>query len=91
MSDVTNALISLNEYEKFKRLKETEMGTKRKTARRQFKGWLKHWYLGGGTTENRDILTPEAKAEEQMVMRELHRMVDRTFSEDAEPLKEPWS
>ncbi len=62
---------------------EMIMGAKRRTARAQFKRWLKHWYLGGGTTENRNILTEEAKAEEKMIFREFHRMIDASIGENA--------
>ncbi len=56
------------------------MGAKRRTARAQFKRWLKIWYLGkGGYSENRDILTERAKEEEKMIFRAFHRMIDASI------------
>jgi hypothetical protein len=66
-------------------------GNKMKNLRNELKGFLKHWYLGGGTTENRKILTPDTQAKEKIAYRMIRELLndDDIISPTASPLSLP--
>ena len=63
----------------------------RKNLQQDLKGWLKHWYLGGGSAYNREILTPESKQFEKIAYKLIRDILgnDKIISPNASPLSLP--
>ncbi len=57
------------------------------SLQRQLKGYLKHWYLGGGTTENRAMLDEKARKIEPIAYRFIMNILsaESVISKDASP------
>ncbi|MBU2685653.1 MAG: hypothetical protein KKF27_20620 [Gammaproteobacteria bacterium] len=60
----------------------------KKNLRSDLRMWVKHWYLGGGSDENRVILTPGARAEEKIAYKMIWELLgnDAVIDPNASPL-----
>ena len=60
----------------------------KKNLQSDLRMWLKHWYLGGGSDENRAILTPGAKVEEKIAYKMIRELLgnDSVIDPNASPL-----
>jgi len=65
----------------------------KKNLQRDLQGWLKHWYLGGGSSYNRGILTPDSKKMEKIAYKTIRNILgnDEIISPNASPLSLPKS
>ena len=65
----------------------------RKNLQGNLRYWLKHWYLGGGRSYNRALLTPDAKNLEQIAYKLIYELLgnDTVISPNASPLSLPKS
>jgi len=63
----------------------------KKNLQSDLKGWLKHWYLGGGSAYNREILTPDSKRFEKIAYKYIRDILsnDEIISPTASPLSLP--
>jgi len=51
--------------------------------KREMKRWMKHWYLGGGSSFNRRLLPLDIQKEERKYYREILATIDQSISDDA--------
>jgi len=60
----------------------------KKNLQSELKGWLKHWYLGGGTTENRAMLDEETRKIEPKAYKLILSILndEKIISRNANPL-----
>jgi len=63
----------------------------KKNLQHDLKGWLKHWYLGGGSAYNREILTPDSRRMEKIAYKTIRDILsdDEIISPNASLLSLP--
>ena len=65
----------------------------KKNLQCDLRGWLKHWYLGGGSACNREILNSDSKRMEKIAYKTILDILsnDEIISPNASPLSLPKS
>lgn len=68
--------------------KEIRRNIMKKNLQSDLRMWLKHWYLGGGSDENRGILATESLAKEKVAYKMIRELLgnDAAIDQNASPL-----